>query len=114
MPTFCYSNKVGKVLELNFAAGKAPSRVRHNGLWFYRDIAAEHNGFKRAAPKWPILSESMGCHPSQVEQFTKHYQEIGVPTEFTKDGQAVFRDRAHRRAALKATGHIDRDSFTGY
>jgi len=57
---------------------------------------------------WPILSDAAGCHPKQVKDAMRVAAERGVPTEYTREGQAVFTSQAHRKAFLKA--HKMRDN----
>ena len=64
-----------------------------------------------AAPGlWPQKSEAAGCHPDQVEEMTKAMADCGVPTEFEKDGDPYFRDKTHRKQALKVLGLKDKDA----
>lgn len=63
---------------------------------------------------WPIVSDALAVHADQVQEAIADAAKKGVPTEFRKDGRPVLRDRAHRKAYLKAYGFIDRNSFTGY
>lgn len=61
---------------------------------------------------WPIKSMAAGVHPKQVKEAAAHAEKLGVPTEFLSTGEAVFRDRAHRRQFLKA--HRMHDHSGGY
>ncbi len=58
---------------------------------------------------WPMKSWSAGVHPDQVGEAAAHAAKLGVPTSFTPDGDAIFRDRAHRKQFLKAHGMHDKD-----
>ena len=58
---------------------------------------------------WPITSESAAVHPKQVAQFEEHCRERGVPTEFRKTGEPVFRSLSHQREHLKIRGMHNRD-----
>lgn len=57
---------------------------------------------------WPMASEAMGVHPSQVEEATADAKKKGVTTEFDKIGRPVFTSRAHRKAYLAAYGVHDK------
>lgn len=63
---------------------------------------------------WPLASDAAGVHRLQVPAMIEKDRKLGVPTEYTRDGRPVFRDRGHRRAYLKAHKLIDRNSYTGY
>lgn len=66
-----------------------------------------------AASGWPILSEALAVHPSQVAEAQESARARGVPTQFLPDGRAVLRDRDHRRRYLKAYGFFDRNGGYG-
>jgi hypothetical protein len=80
-------------------------------------IDAEHIGGAPpsgpATKGWPLRSDACGCHPSQVAQFESDATRKGVPTEFDKKtGEAIFRDKSHRRNYLKAFGYHDRNGYS--
>ena len=57
-----------------------------------------------AAPwRWPRVSEAAGCHPKQVKIMQEAYAKLGVNTEFTPTGEAIFRTKEHEKAHLKAS-----------
>lgn len=60
---------------------------------------------------WPQASASMGCLPEEIPQFVDESRKIGIPIEFTKDGQAIFTDREHKRKYCQAHRVIDRSGF---
>lgn len=61
---------------------------------------------------WPLISDGAGVHPKQRAEAEALARKLGVPTEFTSAGSAVFRDRDHRKRFLKA--HHMRDNDGGY
>jgi hypothetical protein len=64
--------------------------------------------------KWPLLSDGAGIDPSQIPEYREALQKYhGVDTQFTAEGQAIFRDRKHRAAHLKACGFFDKDGCYG-
>lgn len=65
-----------------------------------------------ATQGWPIVSDAAAVHPKQIEEAREIDRKKGVPTEYTKAGQPVFTDRAHRKKYLKAHGL--RDNEGGY
>lgn len=114
MPEYCYSNKKRcETIVRVFSMGHALDAVKHNGAYYKRDLVAEHNGFKQALSCWPLTSDAAGVHPTQVREATEHAARMGIPTEFTRDGAAVFRDRTHRKKFLKAHGLRDLDAGYG-
>jgi hypothetical protein len=59
------------------------------------------------------ISDAAGVAPSQVKEATDHSRKIGIPTEFTPDGQAIFTSRSHRKRYLEAVGLFDRNGGYG-
>ena len=114
MPIYCYvpkSGKKGKIVEQLHAFGKAPAEVTIDGIVYERSIAAEQSGRVRPGDLWPLLSDAAGVHPDQVQEAQKTWAAKGIPTEFTPDGQAVFRSPQHRKQFLKAAGLHDKAAY---
>ena len=66
--------------------------------------------FATASPKgWPYTSTSQGCHPKDRKKFMEHFAKMGVPTEFDKDGRAIFTSRQHQRQYCEVTGRVNYD-----
>lgn len=90
-----------------------------DGAIAYRDYAAEGDGYIDITDR-EIRSDALGCHPDQVDEFSKQAVDIGVPTQFDPHtGQAIFVNRQHRnrymRALRKGEGPkiFDRDGCYG-
>ena len=99
---------IAEMCKLETSGGLVIGKVQ----WL-RDLISEHGGFRRTSG-WPMKSDAAGVHPTDALDAMKGAVKIGVPTEFdTKTGQAVFRDRPHRRAYLKAMGMHDRNGCYG-
>lgn len=62
---------------------------------------------------WPLTSEAAAVHPKIIPQAMERDKKMGVPTEYTKSGSPIFRDRAHRRQYLKAHNMHDRNGGYG-
>lgn len=60
---------------------------------------------------WPMASDAAGVNPDQIKEATEGARKAGVPTEFNREGQAIFTDNNHRRRYLKHMGWVDRSSF---
>lgn len=56
---------------------------------------------------WPMQSYSAGVNPDQIQEATEGARKAGVPTEFAKNGDAIFTSREHRKKYAKAMGWID-------
>ena len=61
--------------------------------------------------KWPIISDSAGVHPLQLEEVREGARARGVPTEFTDDGSPVFTSLEHRRRYMKIQQMHDRSGY---
>lgn len=62
---------------------------------------------------WPMTSEALACHESQVAEMNERNRAAGVGTRYTADGTAVIPDRADRRKLLKLEGYHDRNGGYG-
>ncbi len=60
---------------------------------------------------WPMASDAAGVSPDQIQEATDGARKAGVPTEFNREGQAIFTDANHRRRYLRHMGWVDRSSF---
>ena len=67
-----------------------------------------------ACGAWPVLSDSAGCHPSQIGEYRKHLASHGVDAKYTTDGRVIMESREHRRQILKALQMHDRNSINGW
>jgi hypothetical protein len=65
------------------------------------------------AAGWPILSDALGVHPSQIAEAMAANRKAGVPTEYTKDGRAVVTDPGHRKRLARSLGIHDRNGGYG-
>jgi hypothetical protein len=56
-----------------------------------------------------MVSDAAGVSPEQSVDAMRHSQEIGIPTEFNSQGQAVFTSASHRKRYCEAIGLYDRN-----
>ena len=91
------------------------------------EIAAGTNVFKRnifdddsvpgqstrTIARWPIVSTAAGVDAEDVPAAKAFLAEHGVRTEFTPQGDPIFRDKSHRKAHCQAFGYYDRDGCYG-
>lgn len=69
-----------------------------------------------ALPKvsgYPMYSDAAGVNPDQIEEQMEMDRQLGVPTEYTEDGLAIFTDPLHRKRYCEAYGLYDRNCFGG-
>ena len=110
MPTYCYEDQHGQVIEKVFGVGMAPKEIKSGNSKYRRSYAAE--GSKCPPPgAGPITCTASGVQATQAGELHSFLKDAGVPTEVTPDGNPVYRDPDHRRKALKARGMFDKDSY---
>ena len=62
---------------------------------------------------WPKLGMALAVHPKRRLEAMENAAQKGVPTEFTEEGDVVYRDRAHRKAYHHAYGFHDNEGGYG-
>jgi hypothetical protein len=82
-----------------------------DGVVWERDISAEHSKQAGTSKGWPLISDSCGTHPSEVESTMKDMRAKGVNLNYTKDGRAIFENSSHRRRALRAMKMQDMNGY---
>lgn len=115
MPTYCYTTEDGeRTVERVFKMGKAPRKVfLKGGAWAFRDLRAEHGGFKDTPGNWPMVSIGLGVQPSQVAEGNKAARAMGLKTRYLADGRLEIPNRTERNRHLKVMGAHDRDAGYG-
>lgn len=109
MPLYAYTTKAGVTVERFFAMGEAPPKVRAQGKVAYRNYSAESKrGFLPG--NWPMVSNAVGVAPEQAKEAQEDSVRIGIPTEFTRDGDPVFTSPHHRKRYCEAYGFYDRNA----
>lgn len=113
MPRYCFTNRAGETVERVFALGAAPRFIylARGGkrAKFKRNVVAEHRHTRDVSGTWPMKSDAAGVAPSQVQEAREHSVKIGIPTDFTPDGRAIFHSRLHRKQYCEAIGLYDRN-----
>lgn len=56
---------------------------------------------------WPMYSDALTVHPSQIEAQQAALARQGVTVEFRDDGAPKLESRAHRARVLRAMGYAD-------
>ncbi len=111
MPTYCYETKNGEVYERVFRMGKAPRSIMVGNCKAKRAFFAELASVPSSAG-WPMPEcIASGVNPKQAGELRSFLSRKGVPTEVTKNGNPVYRSKSHRKAALKARGMHDNNSY---
>lgn len=120
MPVYCYTHRdsddnVTSLVERIYSVhDDRPKTIMHNGIRHTRDIRCEHGDYRQVCGNWPLKSDALGCHPDQIPEMQQAYAKQGVDVNFDKDtGQAILRDRSHRRDVMRVAGIHDRDAGYG-
>ena len=110
MPTYCYEDQFGQVIERVYAMGKAPREIKSGTSKYRRSLQAEMPSIPSTAG-WPMECSSSGVNAEQAQDLRNHFDKAGVRTEVTPEGRPVYRDMDHRKKALKCRGMFDKDAF---
>jgi hypothetical protein len=116
MPFYCYRKENGEVIELFMTVAEMEKFQDKEGNAVFRDekikrdIISEQREVPSTAGNWPQESDALGVHPSQVAQARQESIRLGVPTEFTSDGQAILTSASHRKQFAEALGYYDRNA----
>jgi len=115
MPTYCYHcpGCHGNV-EVNKSMSKAlhTERCPECHAAMDRDLRAEQVGTPLPG-NWPMTSTALGIHPDDVPDMMEFDKQMGVPTEYSPDGDPVLRDPKHRRDYSRAHDAYDRNAGYG-
>jgi hypothetical protein len=112
MITYCYSVDGEPPVEREFPRGEAPSEITlEDGRVAARDYRAELQPTHSSGSGWPFACYASGVQPEQRKELQDYLAKKGVPTEVNRNGDPIYRNINHRRAALKARGMFDRSSF---
>ena len=104
-----YKDEDGNVIFRVFAIGKQPRSIMVNGNKFESNSSQECNRPTSIAGNWPMVSTAAGVAASQATEAMVEAKQMGVPTDFTPDGDAIFTSRQHRKRYCQAVGLHDRN-----
>lgn len=114
MPLYSFTAPDGDLLLLEYKIhDKRPEKIRRKTKTgktktFTRNVAADHLSFDHTYGRgWPIFSDSMGVHPSQIDQAKATDKQLGVPADYKPDGRIVFNNREHQHRWLRAHGYVN-------
>jgi len=116
MPIYCFKCPAcGATKEVikPMSKYKSPELCDEDSLVMHRDLIAEHGETKDTPANWPQHSDAAGVGESQIIEAQEEMAKAGCPTEYDSQGRAVFRDRKHRKEALRAMGMFDRSAGYG-
>jgi hypothetical protein len=118
MPTYCYKNEeTGEVQQLTMSVDEmchlqTGEHISIDGVQWRRDYDSEGKTRVSTSKGWPITSEALGTHPSEVKNLQKELQGLGCgKVQFTKDGAMKLESHTQRRKILKAMNKQDKYGY---
>lgn len=63
---------------------------------------------------WPMKSDALGCHPSQVNEHNERAKRHGINVKYDSEGFCHIPDRGVHRDILNLEKMHINNSFTGY
>lgn len=72
---------------------------------YQADFGKQHHG-----DTYPFASYAAGVSPSEVPAMREIDKKNGVPTDYSEDGDPIFRTPKHRKKYCEAHGLYDRDA----
>lgn len=108
MPVYCYEDDDGDLVERVFRVGCAPRRIEINGRLYHRIVESVSVPSSRG---WPMVCKASGVSPEDASKLRDYLKRRGVPTEVSSDGDPIYTSANHRKAALKARGLHDNNSY---
>lgn len=117
MPTYCFSDEDGCVIERTFPRDAIPESIfdsRHGRMT--RDYRAENVQSVVAAVRdkpqgWPMTCVGSGVNANQAGELREHFKKHSVSVDVTSDGDPIYTSATHRRKALRCRGIRDNASF---
>lgn len=80
-----------------------------DGFVMSRDFQADF-GKRKPCGNWPMESYAAGVHPKQISEMRAFDKKHEVPTDYTSEGDPVFRGPRHRRKYCEVHGLFDRNA----
>lgn len=75
--------------------------------------SARRDNRRRSRAKWPLESDSLACHPEQVQERNAFIRSRGLAgVRARRDGTMVFDSHRARQKYLNKIGLIDRSGYT--
>ena len=111
MPTYSYKCSCGQKKEVvkPMSESDLPVLCDECSFVMMRDFKVDF-GKQHYGDIWPMASYAAGVHPKQIPEMRKFDAEHEVPTEYTPDGDPVFKGPGHRKKYCEAHGLFDRNA----
>lgn len=111
--TYCYACECGWRTEIVCPASKMKLSIacQKCGGEAGRDLQTEFRGTRAGNSGYPKVSYSMGVAIEQVPELMDYDRKHGLATEYTSDGDPVFRSKAEQDRYMKIHGFHHRNSY---
>ena len=116
MPLRPYISANGELRKELEVASPPPDEVVIDGVKFLFDWSAfaAVSRRPRQSAGWPMISEALGVHPSQIREAMEFNARHGVTgVTYAEDGAAVIDSRGARTQLAYAWGQFDRNAGYG-
>jgi len=112
MPLYCYKcpvcNRPETMLRpMRESSAEGPMCQQCSETSMVRDISAEHVNSTDQEYDRPVLSDSLGVHPSQIKDAQRRFQHH----EFAPDGRMVIRSHNQYKKIRKELGFHDKAGY---
>jgi len=111
MPVYCFQDKEGFIHERFFKMADVPKSIDLGARGIAKRCWGAEDKSVPSEKGWPIECVASGGNAKQRNELVDYFKKKGVPTDVTKDGNPVYRDKRHRDKALKARGYFDKNAY---
>lgn len=111
MTIYTFTCSCGHTREINRPMSNPPkwAKCKICGNTMHRDLQIDF-GKQYHGDIWPMESYAAGVHHKQIPEMRAFDKKHNVPTDYTPDGDPVFRGPKHRRKYCEAHGLFDRNA----
>lgn len=120
MPVYTFAADDGDSFDEFFNSKEKPDSIIRNGKEYVAQLnfgafvrVKNGNGGSRPAATWPRVSTALGVAPEQVPEAMENDRRLGVPIEYTKDGDACFSSKGQEKRWCEANGYHQRNAGFG-
>lgn len=98
--------------NFEFPCGKAPETFEKDGKTFKKDFSFWGAGGQHSST-YPRLCDASAVTPGAIKGFQDWGRKHGIDLEFTPEGRAIYRDKAHERKCLAFRGMYQKNAGYG-
>lgn len=119
MPRYTFMADDGDCFDQFYvSAANAPDEIVQNNKTYIRQLnfgsyVQVKNGRDaggKPCSTWPMESEALGVAPQDAPRAMAEDRRLGVPTDYSREGNPIFNSAKHRKQWCKAHGYHDRNA----